>query len=105
MAQVSVVWLPEALDDLQRLYDFIYDKDAAAAGRAASQILKAAAIVKAMPRVGRPMPVRNAQRELFIPFNAGAYVLRYRFLEDTKLVAVTRVWHSREDRLGVTGGG
>jgi plasmid stabilization system protein ParE len=38
----------------------------------------------------------TGRRELFIPFGAGAYVLRYRIDRDT--VIVIRVWHSREAR-------
>jgi len=38
----------------------------------------------------------TGRRELFIPFGASAYVLRYRIHDDT--LVVIRVWHSREER-------
>ena len=35
---MTVRWLEPALDDIRRLYDFLLDKDPAAAGRAARAI-------------------------------------------------------------------
>ena len=49
-----------------------------------------------LPRVGRRMDDDTERRQLFVPFGAGAYVLRYRVHGDT--VVVIRVWHSREAR-------
>jgi plasmid stabilization system protein ParE len=95
MAQLK--WLPEALTDIERLHAFLYDKDEKAAARAAATILKGAKLLKASPRLGRPMPDETGRRELFVPFGAGAFVLRYR-LQDDKTIVVIRVWHSRESR-------
>jgi plasmid stabilization system protein ParE len=47
--------------------------------------------------VGCRMDDATERRELFVPFGAGAYVLRYRIHADT--IVVLRVWHSREERL------
>ena len=93
---VRIKWLPDALEDFQRLYDFLYSKDTDAAARAASDILQASHILKTSPRIGRPM-TESENRELFIAFGAGAYVIRYR-LEDKNAVVVIRVWHSKENR-------
>jgi plasmid stabilization system protein ParE len=43
------------------------------------------------------MQDETGRRELFIPFGASAYVLRY-MQEDKDTVVVVRVWHSREIR-------
>jgi plasmid stabilization system protein ParE len=94
----TVKWLPAALDDVQRLYAFLHDKDQRAAARAAKCILRAANLLKTVPRVGRPMPDETGRHELFVAFGAGAYVLRY-MLEDNDAVVIVRVWHSRESRL------
>ncbi len=95
MAQLK--WLPEALADIERLYDFLHNKDARAAAKAAKTLLTGASILKESPRIGRPMPDETGRRELFISFGAGAYVLRYK-LEDPNTVIIIRVWHSRENR-------
>ena len=94
---VSIKWLPEALDDVQRLYEFLHDKDIEAAQRATACVLEGSTLLKASPRIGRPMPDETGRRELFVAFGAGAYVLRY-MLEDERSVVVIRVWHSKEHR-------
>ena len=74
MAEVK--WLPEALDDLERLFAFLREKNPAAAARAAQTILDGADLLLTSPRLGRPMPDRTQRRELFLPFASSAYVLR-----------------------------
>jgi len=90
-------WLPEALADIERLYDFLYQKNPDAAARAAKTIFDGALILGDNPRIGRPMPDDSGRREWFIAFSAGAYVLTYR-LEHNQTPVIIRVWHSREDR-------
>ncbi len=43
------------------------------------------------------MDDETKRRELFVPFGAGAYVLRYRIHDDT--IVVILAWHSREERI------
>jgi plasmid stabilization system protein ParE len=93
----EVKWLPEALDDLERLFEFLREKNPDAAARAAQTILDGASLLVTSPRLGRPMPDRTGRRELFVPFASGAYVLRY-MLEQDKTPVIIRVWHSRELR-------
>lgn len=95
MAQVK--WRPRAVADIGRLHNFLYKKDIVAARRAAYAIYRAAKLLENTPRIGRPMPDETRRRELFVPFGAGAYVLRY-MLEDGHTVVIIRVWHSRENR-------
>ena len=95
MARIK--WLPEAVQDFERLYFFLLDKDSEAAKRAVSNILRGSKILKLTPRIGRPMPDDGNRRELFIAFGAGAYVTRYK-LEGENTVVIIRVWHSRENR-------
>jgi plasmid stabilization system protein ParE len=90
-------WLPEALEDVGRLYEFLRDKDKQAADECILTVLDRTKLLKGSPRLGRPMPDETGRRELFIAFGAGAYVIRYR-LEDTETVTIIRVWHSRESR-------
>ena len=93
----SVVWLPVALEDVERLYQFLSEKSPAAAMRAAQIILEGAQRLEATPAAGRPMNDDTGRRELFMAFGAGAYVLRYR-IDPMEIVVVVRVWHSRENR-------
>ena len=93
MPQLS--WLPEALQDLDRLHGFLREKSPTAACRAMATIRLAADALEARPEVGKP--VDHDRREWFIAFGAGAYVLRYRIDPDGNPVVI-RVWHSRENR-------
>lgn len=93
---MRVLWLPEALDDVERLYGFLIGKDALAAERAMRAISSSADRLQELPQVGRPMGDDTGRRELIVPFGAGAYVLRYRVHRDA--VVVIRVWHNREVR-------
>ena len=93
----SIVWLPEARADIARLYEFLVEKDIEAAARCAGAVLDGAKLLEVSPRIGRPMPDDTGRRELFIPFGAGAYILRY-ILESPDKVVVIRAWHSGEQR-------
>lgn len=93
----SVIWFPEALRDVERLHDFLKEKSPQAARRAAQAILQGAELLERAPEAGRPLSDGTGRRELFLPFGAGSYVLRYR-IDATGTVVVIRVWHSRENR-------
>jgi plasmid stabilization system protein ParE len=97
MARLSVVWLPEALDDFQRLFNFLLEKNAKVAARAAATILKSIDLLETTPHLGRPLSETSDQRELFIAFGAGSYVIRYK-IQNEHTINVVRVWHNRENR-------
>ncbi len=90
-------WLPEAIEDFERLYFFLLDKDTGAAEKAAQSILSGSNILKSSPRIGRYVHGDKNKRELFVAFGAGAYVIRYR-PETEDSVVIIKVWHSRENR-------
>jgi plasmid stabilization system protein ParE len=96
MAKAKVVWRERALEDIDRLYDFIFKKNEEAATKAARVILRGSSLLEESPRLGRPMADGTGRRELFIPFGSGFYMLRYFVTSDT--VVIVRVWHGREDR-------
>jgi toxin ParE1/3/4 len=98
MAKIEVVWRERALKDIDRLYNFLFEKNEDAAAKAAQVILRGSSLLEESPRLGRPMADGTQRRELFIPFGAGFYVLRY-FLAN-EIVVIVRVWHGREDRKG-----
>jgi plasmid stabilization system protein ParE len=93
----NIVWLPEALDDIERLYDFVAEKNSQAARSAAACIKAATRQLSQFPEIGRRMDDDTGRREIFAAFGAGAYVLRYRINAHGDVVVI-RVWHSRELR-------
>lgn len=92
----AVVWLPEALDDLERLIGFLTGANPPAAIKAAASISSGSKILEQQPDVGKPMG-DGLRRELYIPFGNGCYVLRYRRSRDGTVVII-RAWHSKETR-------
>lgn len=97
MPRSRVRWHQEASRDVERLYDFLYEKSPEAAARAATTILEAEDLLKSSPRLGRAMADGSRRRELLLHFGSGAYVVRY-VLEEESTIVILRVWHSREQR-------
>ena len=93
---MNLVWLPQAQADIERLYNFLLEREPQAAERAIRAIQLGAQRLLNFPRIGHRMDDDTERRELYVPFGASAYVLRYRIHEDT--IVVIRVWHSREER-------
>jgi plasmid stabilization system protein ParE len=93
---MRVRWLPEAWQDIQRLYDFLLNQDPDAAGRAVDVLLTGADRLVEMPEIGRPMGDDTGRREFYLPFGTSAYVLRY--IINSEAVVIIRVWHCREHR-------
>lgn len=92
----EIVWLPEALDDARRLFDFLKENNPEAAARAARAVRQGADRLSAFPDLGRPMNDGTGRRELLVPFGASSYVLRY--IPDAGRIVIIRVWHGRERR-------
>lgn len=87
-------WTEPALDDLHRLYEFLADRNPAAAGRAVHLLISAPDRLLSMPRLGERVdsPEPEEIRRIFV----GDYELRYEVTADE--VRVLRLWHEREQR-------
>lgn len=97
---MKLVFLPEALDDIDRLYNFLITeaKNPLAAQKAMLAIDEGIHMLLESPYLGVEMEHDPAYRQLFIPFGKRAYVLRHRIDTDNDTLVVIRVWHSREAR-------
>lgn len=90
-----LIWTPEALTDVQRLYRFLAPKNPDAARRAAATIRETAELLAAQPQIGRPAEnVAPGFRELLIGFGETGYVALYHF--DGETVALLAVRHQKE---------
>lgn len=90
----ALIWHPDALDDIARLYDFLAPVSPSAARRVALVIREAADKIADNPGIGTP---RAEFKEWPAKFGRSAYILRY-FVVPTGAILITRVWHSREMR-------
>lgn len=87
----------DALDDLNRLYDYLLVRDKPAAKRAYQAIIKAADVLREFPFAGRKVhETESLLRELLVPFGASGYVMLFE-IEDDKTVTVLAIRHQRED--------
>ena len=91
---MRIEWLEPALDDLQRLRDFILPHNKEAAQRAFKVIRAAIAPLATNPRIGKPVESLPDYHDLIIPFGAAGYVLRYHIHGDT--VFIIAVKHGKE---------
>jgi plasmid stabilization system protein ParE len=91
---MQVEWLNSAIFDLERLKDFIlpHNKDAA---RRAVRLINAAVIpIESNPRIGKPVENLPDSHDIFIPFGASGYVIRYRIQSDTAFIYAVK--HGKE---------
>jgi toxin ParE1/3/4 len=92
----KVIWLPEALEDTSWLRQFLENQSPAAAARAGQVIQAGTKRLADFPEIGKPMDDGTNRRELFLPFGAGGYILRY--IIDGQIVVIVRAWHTKEKR-------
>lgn len=83
-----------ALLDLERLTDFLVEKDPHAAQATVGIILSALDILNHSPEIGRK--VRSGNRELVISRGATGYLALYHFFAQRSRVLVLAVRHQRE---------
>lgn len=93
---MKLIWLPEARDDVKRLFETLHNADPGVATRAVRAIQIGSKRLRGQPRPGRRMDDDTGRREVFVPVGAGACVLRGRIHNDSAIVI--RVWHKREWR-------
>lgn len=97
---MKFVFLPEAEDDIERLYSFLIGQDSpVAAQKAMLAIDEGIQMLLETPYIGVRMEGRMEYRQLFVPFGKSAYVLRYRIHEEADTLVIIRVWHGRENRV------
>ena len=91
----QLVWTPSALNDVQRLYNFLKAKDTELAMLAAKTIREGVQVLSANPQLGRLFDDLDADyREWPIPFGKSGYLVLYHF--NGNEVAVLAVKHQKE---------
>jgi plasmid stabilization system protein ParE len=90
-----LIWSPQALRDVQRLYRFLAEHNLDAAKRAVKAIRQEVKVLAHQPAIGRPMQDMEPEyREWLIDFGDSGYVALYRLAGDE--VAILAVRHQRE---------
>jgi plasmid stabilization system protein ParE len=90
-----LIWSPQALLDVQRLYRFLAPKNLDAARRAVAAIRQGVSVLSQQPGIGRPIEDMPEEfHEWIIDFGDSGYVVRYRV--DATVVIILAARHQRE---------
>ena len=86
-----------AAKDLQRLFDFLADRDLKAAKRARTAIAKSIEFLRIFPfSCRKASPEHPLLRELIISFGANGYVALFE-IENAQTVTILAIRHQREE--------
>lgn len=85
---------PPALEDLQRLVDFLRDEDPQGSGDTARLIFEALRVLEKYPLIGRA--IRGERRELVIYRGRTGYLAQYEYDAAADEVVVVAMRHQRE---------
>ena len=91
---LGIYWMPLALSDLSRLYDFLAMKDRIAAAKVVSSLVQATQQLQEYPKIWEPLErfsPRDVRKVLI-----GTYEMRYEITKQR--VSILRIWHTREQR-------
>jgi len=94
----SLLYSARALEDLDRLADFLQESDPASAASTPALIMRGLGILEEHPCMGQP--VGDDLRALVISRGKTGYVALYRYREDVDMAVVLAVRHQREAGLG-----
>ncbi|WP_257254691.1 type II toxin-antitoxin system RelE/ParE family toxin [Endozoicomonas sp. ONNA1] len=90
-----LIWSPSALRDVQRLHQFLAQKDGNSASRAIKAIRSGIKVLACQPEIGRPVDGMEPEfREWLIDFGNSGYVALYRI--ENGLATVLAVRHQKE---------
>ena len=91
-----IVFDIEALDDLERIFEFNFERDPATALEHVDKVRSAVMILDAHPHIGRPLSRGSTLRELVISHGKSGYVALYEYSPVEQLIRVVAVRHQRE---------
>ena len=86
----------EALDDLERIFEFNFERDPATALGHIDKVRSAVVILDAHPEIGRRVSADSGLRELIISQGKTGYVALYEYSPVERLIRVVAIRHQRE---------
>lgn len=85
-----------ALDDLERIFEFNFERDPATALEHIDKIRSAVSILNAHPEIGRLLGRGSALRELVISHGKTVYIALYEHSPVDGVIRIVAVRHQRE---------
>lgn len=93
-----LVFTPRALQDIERLTEFLMASELGAAGATAKLLFNGLRTLKNHPLIGRPAEL--GYRELLISRGRSGYVALYKYDVQNNLALVLAIRHQREGGFG-----
>ena len=94
LALLTLNVTPQAISDIERLDDFLWEQKDPFAGDLSGYLFKALQLLEQQPGVGRP--IGGDLRELIIDRGRSGYLARYQYIRGTQTVTVLRIRHQSE---------
>jgi len=91
-----IVFDTEALDDLERIFEFNAERDPATALDHVDKVRSAVSMLDTHPEIGRPCGRGSTLRELVISHGNTGYIALYEYSPIDGLVRVVAIRHQRE---------
>lgn len=91
-----IVFAEEAFSDLDKIFDFNYQRDPATALEHIDAVRSAVLILEAHPRIGRPTGAGSTLRELVISHGASGYIALYEHAPAEDLIRIVAIRHQHE---------
>jgi addiction module RelE/StbE family toxin len=91
-----IVFDIEALDDLERIFEFNFERDPGTALEHIDKVRSAVLILDAHPEIGRPAGHGSSLRELIISHGKTGYIALYEYSPVERLVRIVAIRHQRE---------
>ncbi|MFT5112294.1 MAG: toxin ParE1/3/4 [Parasphingorhabdus sp.] len=91
---MKVKYSPESIEDLQRVVEFVENKNPYAARRIAIDLQEGVDRLKQFSEIGLPV-LKAVDPEKIRDLYIGDYTVRYLIAEDT--IYILRIWHNKEN--------
>ncbi len=88
----EIRWSRQAAADLDRIFDYIHDDNAVAAGEVVQTLYDGCASLSEFPNRGRPSRMEGRRELVFVPL---PYIAVYRVRE--QIVEIIRVYHAAQN--------
>lgn len=95
-----IVLAPRIQDDVERIFNFLFEHAPDSAANRIAAIISAIDILETSPRIGRPAD--GGKRELVISTGASGYIALYQYVPELDTVFVLAIRSQRE--AGYRGG-
>ena len=92
---MRVKYSPESIGDLQRLVEFVEDKNPYAARRIAIDLQEGIERLKQFPQIGLPI-LKATNPEQLRDLYLSDYTVRY--LMTDEVIYILRIWHGKENQ-------